>query len=399
MGILQAHQVKETLPWDAAMKVLQRYIAVEVVQSVVFVLIAFLAFFAFFDLLAEVPLLGRGGYQFQHALLYVLLGMPAYTYDLMPIAALIGTIYVLSQLASRSEFTIMRVSSMSTGMAGWILVRIGLVFMVVTFLFGEIFSPMATDMAEKLKLRALGSNLSQEFSSGSWTKDVIRDRGATGTVIGSRFVNIRIVNPNGQLEGVKLYEFDRDFHLIAMILADHADYQGNNTWRLQQVAETHFPNTSLKDVASSKNVGIVTKSIASRYLISSDITPDILAVSAADPDHMSAYDLSIYTRHLSENNQDSTRYKIAFWKKIIYPFAVLVMMALALPFAYLHFRAGGVSLKIFIGIMIGVTFHLLNNLFSHLGLLNTWPPLVTAIVPSALFLLIAIGALWWVERH
>jgi lipopolysaccharide export system permease protein len=75
------------------------------------------------------------------------------------------------------------------------------------------------------------------------------------------------------------------------------------------------------------------------------------------------------------------------------------MMALALPFAYLHFRAGGVSLKIFIGIMIGVSFQLLNSLFSHLGLLNTWPALATAILPSLLFLLVAIGALSWVQRH
>jgi lipopolysaccharide export system permease protein len=75
------------------------------------------------------------------------------------------------------------------------------------------------------------------------------------------------------------------------------------------------------------------------------------------------------------------------------------MMALALPFAYLHFRAGGVSLKIFIGIMIGVSFQLLNSLFSHLGLLNTWPAFATAVMPSLTFLLIAIGALRWVERH
>jgi lipopolysaccharide export system permease protein len=84
---------------------------------------------------------------------------------------------------------------------------------------------------------------------------------------------------------------------------------------------------------------------------------------------------------------------------VIYPFAVLVMMALALPFAYLHFRAGGVSLKIFIGIMIGVSFQLLNRLFSHIGMLNTWPALSTALLPSLLFLLVAISALFWVQRR
>ncbi|HEX2604687.1 MAG TPA: LptF/LptG family permease, partial [Oxalicibacterium sp.] len=104
-------------------------------------------------------------------------------------------------------------------------------------------------------------------------------------------------------------------------------------------------------------------------------------------------------QYLQENNRDTARYEIAFWKKVVYPFAVFVMMALALPFAYLHFRSGGVSLKIFTGIMIGVSFQLSNSLFSHLGLLNTWPAFATAVLPSALFMLAAIGALSWVERH
>jgi lipopolysaccharide export system permease protein len=131
----------------------------------------------------------------------------------------------------------------------------------------------------------------------------------------------------------------------------------------------------------------------------SEITPELLGVVFADPDRMSAKDLAAYTKHLTENKQDSARYEIAFWQKVIYPFAVMVMMALALPFAYLHFRAGGVSLKIFIGIMIGVSFQLLNRLFAHIGLLNTWPAISTAVLPSMVFLLVAMFSLYWVQRR
>ncbi|MDO9216880.1 MAG: LptF/LptG family permease, partial [Lacisediminimonas sp.] len=123
------------------------------------------------------------------------------------------------------------------------------------------------------------------------------------------------------------------------------------------------------------------------------------AVLFADPDRMSAYDLAAYTRHLADNQQRTERYEIAYWKKLTYPFAVFVMMALALPFAYMQVRAGGVSLKIFAGIMLGVSFQLVNSLFGHIGLLNTWPPLATAVLPSLLFLLVAIGSLAWVERR
>jgi lipopolysaccharide export system permease protein len=375
------------------MKVLERYIASEVISAVLFVLVAFLALFAFFDLMGELQNVGRGGYRLQHAFLFVFMGLPGYAYELMPIAALIGTIYTLAQFAARSEFTIMRVSSMSTAAAGWMLAKIGVVFVLVTFLFGEVIAPATSQMAQKLKLQAQGSTISQEFRTGLWTKDVIREHGLTGEPIGSRFVNVRAVQTDGRLQGLKLYEFDRDFRLTGMISAAYADYRGANTWRLANVTETSFAGSALDNTAV-----VETRNSATKDLVS-EITPDILSVLFADPDRMSAQDLAAYTKHLAENKQTTERYEIAFWKKIIYPFAVLVMMALALPFAYLHFRAGGVSLKIFIGIMIGVSFQLVNSLFSHLGLLNTWPALATAILPSLLFLLVAIGALSWVQRH
>ena len=375
------------------MKVLHRYISAEVIGATLFALIAFLALFAFFDLIGELPQVGHGGYGLQHAFLYVAMGLPGYVYDLMPIAALIGTIYALAQLGARSEFTIMRASGLSTAMAGWILAKVGIVFVIITFLFGEVIAPATSEMAERVKLQAQGASISQEFRSGLWTKDVIRRNGLTGETIGSRFLNVSNVTPEGQLRGVKLYEFDSNFHLNAIVTASHANYQGDNIWKLAEVSETKF---SIR--AADMSAAVSTSHAATRDLVS-EITPNILAVLFADPDRMSAYGLATYTKHLAENKQNTERYEIAFWKKLFYPLAVFVMMALALPFAYLHFRSGGVSLKIFIGIMIGVSFQLINSLFSHLGLLNTWPPLATAVLPSATFLLIAIGTLWWVQKH
>lgn len=375
------------------MRVIDRYISAEIVSAVLFALVAFLALFAFFDLIAELPQVGRGGYRLQHAFAYVALGLPGYVYDLLPIAALIGTIYALAQFAARSEFTIMRASGLSTLGAGWILAKVGVVFVLITFLFGEVLAPAASGMAERLKLQAQGASISQEFRSGLWTKDVIREHGLTGETVGSRFLNVRDVTPEGRLRGVRMYEFNRDFHLTATVTAAHADYQGSNVWRLTDVNEITFDAQS-----ADFSAAISTRTVPERDLVS-EITPNILSVLFADPDRMSALGLATYTRHLAENNQNTERYEIAFWKKLFYPLAVLVMMALALPFAYLHFRSGGVSLKIFVGVMIGVSFQLINSLFSHLGLLNTWPPLATAVLPSLMFLLIAVGALSWVQRH
>ena len=376
------------------MRILQRYFGTEIIRAVLFVMLALLALFSFFDLMAELPSVNKGGYKIQHAIWYVCLGLPGYVYEFMPIAVLIGTIYVLSQFASNSEFTIMRAASMSTLMAANMLIKIGLLFVVLTFIFGELIAPSSSKFAEAMKLTALGAAESQEFRTGLWTKDLIRENGLKGNIVGSRFLNVKEILPNHQLNEVKMYEFDKNFHLVREVTAKNATYQGKNVWRLFDVNETSFPMTlSAEDITNVKSQQWNSQDVIS------EVTPDILSVLFADPDRMSAIDLASFTQHLAENKQDNERYLIAFWKKITYPFATLVMMALALPFAYLHVRSGGTSLKIFSGIMIGMVFYLINSLFSHLGMLNTWPPVFTALVPSFLFLGLALLGLRYVERN
>ena len=388
------------------MRILQRYFAVSITQAVAFVLVALLALLAFMDLTGELPSVGENGYGIGHAFLYVLILVPGHVYEVMPIAALVGTIYTMAQFASTSEFTIMRASSMSTAKAAWMLFRIGVGFVIITFIFGELIAPRTAPLAAKIKLSARGAALSQEFRSGLWTKDLLKNDGLSGTTIGSRFFNVREARIDGELVGVKLYEFDSGMRLRALTVAARATYLGENTWRLFDVTETRFSNSAVATGAeanagnnfSHENSMVSTVKSASKDMVS-EITPKILSVSTSDPDRMSANELAVYTRHLSENKQEAERFKIAFWKKLIDPLSIFVLMALALPFAYLHTRSGGVSLKIFVGIMIGVSFILINTLFSHLGLLSTWPAFVTVITPSALFLMLALGALWWVERH
>lgn len=394
------------------MTILQRYFAISIIQAVSFVAVAFLGLISFMDLSGELPAVGKGGYDFQNALMYVLLQMPGNVYQVMPVAALIGTIYTMAQFASSSEFTIMRASSMSTRTAASMVFKVGILFVLVAFVFGELITPRTAPLAERVRLAAKGSTLSAEFRSGMWTKDSIHTEGVKGPVIGTRFFNVRQIRPDGQLVDVRLYEFDPNMRMRALITATGGRYQGNNTWRLTGVSETLFSNSrelpapgtprpegqSLQAAFGQETSAVSTRKLESLEL-ASEITPKILSVSRSDPERMSANELAVYTRHLAENRQETDRFKVAFWKKIIDPLSILVLMALALPFAYLHTRSGGVSLKIFVGIMIGVSFLLLNALFSHLGVLTALPAFFTAAAPSILFSLLAIGALWWVERH
>lgn len=375
------------------MKVLQRYFALEIGRAVLFALITLLALFSFFDLMGELTSLNQTNYRLQHALLFVALGMPGNVYEFMPIAVLIGTIYVMAQMAASSEFTIMRAASMSSWRAAGILLKISLGFVVLTFVFGEFVTPWATSTAKSLKLTALGKNVKQNFRTGLWTKDLIKAPDSE-VVIGSRFINVKEVSADRSLQGVKIFEFDTNFQLLKEISAREARFQDNQRWLMNEVAETTYPTSLLDDSMTIAQ----TKTFTSKELIS-EITPAILSVLFVEPDRMSAYDLAVYKKHLNDNKQDSERYEIAFWKKLTYPFTVIVMMALALPFAYLQARRGGVSLRIFSGIMLGMLFYLTNSLFSHVGLINTWPALVTALMPSFIFLILAMLGLRYVERH
>ncbi len=75
------------------------------------------------------------------------------------------------------------------------------------------------------------------------------------------------------------------------------------------------------------------------------------------------------------------------------------MMVLAVPFANFEVRSGGVGARIFTGIMLGLGFHLANRMFGHLGLLNAWPPLLSALMPTLGFLAAAVWLMRRVEKR
>jgi len=357
------------------MSVIRKYLAAEIYAATLFVFMAFLALFAFFDLINELGDLGKGAYRLQHALLFVALSVPTHIYELFPIAVLIGTLYALSRLAGNSEYTAMRAAGLSPVATSSMLLRIGMGFAVLTFLFGELVAPFADRAARQLKLQATSAVVAQEFRTGLWIKD------------DSKFVNVREVLPDATLSGIRIFDFDRDYRLLSIAEAKSGRFLGGGLWQLKDITKTQF---------NSQQV-VVEKAFELRW--QSVLTPDILSVLFVQPERMSAWNLYQYARHLGENRQKTERYEIAMWKKLIYPIAVLVMMALALPFAYLHVRAGGVGVKVFAGIMIGIFFHMLNSLFSHIGLLQGWAPLYSAAMPSVLFLATAALMMLWVERR
>ena len=356
------------------MLIIKRHLVKETTTSILFIMGALLAMFAFFDLLQELDSIGKGSYGLGKILLFVLLSAPGHIYEIVPVAVLIGTMYSLAQFARNSELIIMRASGMSILKIGVALLRIGITFAIVTFVVGELVTPLSEKTAQRIRIKAVDSVVAQDFRSGLWVKD---DRS---------FVNVEQVLPDAELVNVHIYSFDQNFQLNAINTAKSAKFNGDN-WDLKDVTVTHLSS------------GKVETNTLPKASWKSLIRPELLNVLLVLPERMSAWNLYSYIAHLTKNNQKTSRYEIALWAKIIYPIACLVMVMLALPFGFLQQRSGGIAYKILAGIMLGILYQVLNKVFLHLGLLNDWSAFTSAVIPTFLFLLASILMLTWVERH
>jgi lipopolysaccharide export system permease protein len=356
------------------MNIVNRYLIKETTYSILLVMAALLAMFAFFDLLQELESVGKGSYGIGKIIFFVMLSSPGHTYEIVPVAVLIGTIYSLGQFARNSELVILRVSGISIVNIGFSLLRIGLVFALITFIVGEVITPISEKTAQRMRIKAIDSVIAQDFRSGLWVKD------------GRNFVNVEQVLPDAQLINIHIYEFDENFQMKAVNQAKTGTFNGEN-WDLTDLTQTYLEKTSVKSNHLAKAQW--------RSLI----RPELLNILLVVPEKMSAWNLYSYISHLTKNKQKTSRYEIALWAKVVYPMASLVMVLLALPFGFLQQRSGGVANKLFAGVLLGILFQVLNKVSLHLGLLNDWTAFSSAVMPTFIFFMAGILMLMWVETQ
>ena len=371
------------------MKTVRRLLHRDIVTSVLFVALAFLSLFFFIDFVDELEDIGKNGYTLGHALLAGLLEVPGHFYELFPIAVLIGTIYSLSRLAQSTEFTILRTGGLGPGRALALLMTLGVAFAVVTFLVGDFVAPVSERAAVDLKARVAGGRALG--SGGAWLKDrrILSDGSGERNVS----VNVLRTTPEGILEGVRIFEFDADSRLVTRVAARQARI-GNQEWLLEDAQVTLWPTIT----PAAKEMP-VRDELHRRMTWPTSLDAGVVAAAVLPVSTMSTLELWRYSQHLSSQEQAASRHAIQFWKKALYPLACLVMVALSLPFAYMQARAGGVSFKVFGGILLGISFVLLNNVAGHLGVLRDWTPWLVAAAPSTLYLLLSLAAFTWLVRY
>ena len=375
------------------MKTVRRLIYGEVLVAIALVAVGFLALFFFFDLVDELQYLGRNNglssaadvYQIRHALLYVALLIPNHLYELLPISVLIGTIFVMSRLAQSSEYTILRTSGLGPWRALKLLLALGAFFVVLSFVVGDYVAPASERLAQLLKGRY--QDRITVGQTGAWLKE---KQGNASYV-----VNVKALTPDNAMQGVRIFEFDAKGLITSTTQAPLATFASDNTWRLQQPARTDFVVPTTADPTTATAMAQVNRTTQNSTAWRTDLTAEMVSVALLKPERMGTIDLYNYVRHLDGNGQTAQRYEIEFWKKVFYPLSCFVMVMLALPFAYLHFRSSGIATYVFVGVMIGISFFLLNNVFGYIGNLRNWEPWLAAAAPGLLYMAVSLGAFGW----
>ncbi len=368
------------------MKTVRRLLYRDIVASVVFVALAFLSLFFFIDFVDQLDGVGKHGRTAWDVVLATALRLPGHFYELFPIAVLIGTIYSLARLAQSSEFTILRTAGLGPGRALGLLAALGVAFGALTFVTGDYIAPVSERAGVQLKARFAGGLTLG--GAGAWLKD----RRSTPQGERSYSVNVAGASAAGGMRGVRIFEFDADGRLVSRTQAKEGVVVDGGKWTLTDVDVADWPGARSPDarVRLQHHATLAWPSTLSASVVAAAVLP--LAT-------MTTVDLWRYSSHLGDQEQATQAYEIRFWRKALYPLAALVMMALALPFAYMHARSGGISLKVFGGIMLGISFVLLNNLSGHIGMLRGWTPWVAAASPSLVYLGLSLAAFAWLVRY
>ena len=346
--------------------VLDRYIAKAVISGCLLACFVMLSIFAFVDFVAQMNHVGTGDYGSLQAVIYVLLRLPQRLYELAPSVLLLGGILSLGALAANSELTVMRASGISVARITRSVLQIGLLISILVALLGEYIVPASTRSATTFRAEAMEKKLIVGGMNDIWARD------------GNRYVNVKKILPNHELQQISVYELNDEYQLSSFIYAEKAQYQ-NDEWLLDNIKRSDISETG------------VTTSFEKQLILKRLILLELFSVLELHSKDMSALELLTYSKYLQENNLDSDEYRLAFWIKVFTPFTCLAMLMIAMPIVFSTTpRSGGVGQRIMLAIVIGIIYFVINRSINHLGLALDISPLLSAVLPLLIVMTISI---------
>lgn len=350
------------------MRLIERYLGWAMIVGVILAHLLLTSIHSLIDFVDELNDVAEKGLTFLHALLITGLTVPRRVYELFPTAVLLGGLLGLGNLAANNELMVLRASGVSILRISASVLKVGLVLSVLAFVLGEFLVPAAERQVEDLQNISKSGHISTDGRWGTWAKD------------GDRIVNVGSVYPNLRLEHIRVKELSDGVRLRRSIYARSAVFEQGH-WILKGV-ET---NT------------IGTERITSEYHEQERwdrlLPTDLFEVLQIEPHKMSARKLLTYIRYLDENGLESSEYKLAFWGHFTIPLSAALMLLLAVPFVFGPMRSAGVGQRLFIGLLIGIVFYLVNQAVNNMGLVYGISPLLVAVLPLAALLAVILLAM------
>jgi len=346
------------------MKILDVYIGRIVASTTFLTLAVFVSVSGIIKFVEQMRAVGRGDYDLSHAALYVLYSVPRDIEIFFPMSALIGGLIGIGMLASNSELVVMQAAGLSRLDIIKSVMKTAMLLILVSMSVGEWLAPSGEATAREIRAQAISGGSLISAKNGVWAKD------------GDYFLNIGEVLEQGQLKKIQLYRFNDKLKLDSWLSAESAIYQ-DKAWLLTDVVETKLVDKR-----------IITERFPLQVLKSS-LTPKKLGVVTVTPESLSVRGLIDYLDYLEVNEQDSSRYQLAFWRKLMQPVTVAVMLLVALSFIFGPLRSVSMGARIMMGVVTGILFFVCNEVLGSLSLVYQFPPVIGAISPSILFISIA----------
>ena len=341
------------------MKILDRYIAWTIISSTVTVLIVLVGIFSFFAFIDQLEDVGRGDYGLAKVVVFVLFSVANLTYEMFPMAALIGSLIGFGTMMRNGEVAVIRCNGVPKSRIVFSVVKAGMVLLIAAMIIGEFIAPPAERFAHDYRTIAINNRITFKSENGFWARD------------GNSYINIREILPGDQLRDVYIYEFDNSNKLRLSTYAEFARYTGRD-WVLQNISQTSLDDDDLR------------KRTLPQAAWDSILKPDLLQMVTINPDSLSIWNLLKYSRYLNTNGQNAQRYEHVLWLKLTYPLATVVMVVLAVPMVMRANRSVTVGQRVLVGALIGLGFHLLNQATGHLGVVYEVPPILSATGPALL---------------
>ena len=311
-------------------------------------------------------------YRFSDALIYVATKLPSTIYEYIPFSSLIGCLFGLGMLATNSEVIVMRASGVSLLRIVYFVLKPVMLFVIISTAVGEYFSPYLDQLAEGRREYLRKGESAQNSASGLWNRE------------GSEFMHFNAVFPGGVLFGVTRYKFDDNKALLEASFSSRATYNGTeNLWVEENVSITRFNETSTE----------TEKKITRRW--NSELTPEVLTLNVLPPSALSISSLYNYINFLKLQNADTSVYELAYWRKVLQPLVIIGLVLIGISFVFGPLRDSTMGLRIFVGVVIGISFKIIQDMLGPFSIVFGFPALLAVLMP----VLLCMGVGWYLLRR